>query len=157
MYCIPNWDQIGSATVHPVREARRAQHDQTPFSAHYCASSHIFTAMEPLFSENRDYFIKRIQDLESSSILSKKIGPSETVAETPDTAVCVRIRPLAEHEINQDHVKGVLTDNYSVVNIHEPRRKVNGKPDLNVLTRLLAFLQEKNDLEMLTGFVEFVF
>jgi len=32
----------------------------------------------------------------------------------------------------QEHVKGVLTDNHEVVNIHEPRRRVNSKPDLNV-------------------------
>ena len=88
--------------------------------------------MDQIFFENREYFVKRIQDLESSSNSSKNKGGAETATETPDTAVCVRIRPLTDHEIQQEHIKGVLTDNYEVVNIHEPRRRVNSKPDLNV-------------------------
>jgi kinesin family member 2/24 len=88
--------------------------------------------MDQIFFENRDYFVKRIQGLETSSNPSKKKEGTETPTETPDTAVCVRIRPLTDHELKQEHVKGVLTDNYEVVNIHEPRRKVNSKPDLNV-------------------------
>lgn len=90
--------------------------------------------MDTIFFENRGYFAKRIQDLESStSISSTKSEESGTSTEAPDTAVCVRIRPLTEYELNKEHVKGVLTDNYEVVNIHEPRRKVNSKPDLTVL------------------------
>lgn len=92
--------------------------------------------MDQIFFENRDYFVKRIQDLESSSTSNNKKGDTGTATVTPDTAVCVRIRPLTNHEIKQDHVKGVLTDNYEVVNIHEPRRKVNSKPDLNVRSLL---------------------
>lgn len=88
--------------------------------------------MDQIFFENRDYFVKRIRDLETLFISSKKKGSAETLTEAPDTAVCVRIRPLTDHEVKQEHVKGVLTDNYEVVNIHEPRRKVNSKPDLNV-------------------------
>jgi hypothetical protein len=88
--------------------------------------------MDQMFFENRDYFVKRIRELETSSTSSKKKGSAETPTETPDTAVCVRIRPLTDHEVKHEHIKGVLTDNYEVVNIHEPRRKVNSKPDLNV-------------------------
>lgn len=88
--------------------------------------------MDQIFFENRDYFIKRIRDLEASSTSIKDKGSTETLTETPDTAVCVRIRPLTDHEVKKEHIKGVLTDNYEVVNIHEPRRRVNSKPDLNV-------------------------
>lgn len=87
--------------------------------------------MDTLFFENRDYFSQRINDLDSSSIQNKYIENPDIPKENPDTAVCVRIRPLTDHETKQDHIKGVLTDNYEVVNIHEPRRRVNGKPDLN--------------------------
>lgn len=88
--------------------------------------------MDTYFFENKDYFAKRIQELE---ILSKKARTVETLdtdAEVPDTAVCSRIRPLTEEEIGWDHIQGVLRDNFGAANIYEPRRKVNGKPDLNV-------------------------
>jgi len=108
--------------------------------------------MDSIFFENRDYFVKRMQDLDSSSVSrEEEFRHSKTVTESPDTAVCVRIRPLTEHEIKQGHVKGVLTDNLSVANIHEPRRKVRGKPDLDVLT----LSQDKP--QTLTKSLEFVF
>ena len=71
--------------------------------------------MDQIFFENRDYFIKRIRDLEASSTSIKDKGSTETLTETPDTAVCVRIRPLTDHEVKKEHIKGVLTDNYEVV------------------------------------------
>ena len=89
--------------------------------------------MENIFFENRQYFEERIRNLEKgANALNTNTNGSEASTETPDTAVCVRIRPLTDHEIKQDHIIGVLTDNHEVVSIHEPRIKINSKPDLNV-------------------------
>jgi len=86
--------------------------------------------MESFIFENRDYFLKRIHQLESSRP-SSQTGeiPAEASAET---SVCVRIRPLTEHEIEENHLEGVLGHDYGVANIYEPRRRFNGKPDLIV-------------------------
>jgi kinesin family member 2/24 len=88
--------------------------------------------MDTFFFENRDFFANRIQELEILSKSARTAGILEATAEVPDTAVCVRIRPLTEEEIGWDHIQGVLKDNFGAANIYEPRRKVNGKPDLNV-------------------------
>jgi kinesin family protein 2/24 len=88
--------------------------------------------MDSYFFENRDFFVNRIQQLESTSRAVQTIDDSGESAAVPDTAVCVRIRPLTEQEIKKDHIQGVLRDNFGAVNIYEPRRKVIGKPDLNV-------------------------
>lgn len=88
--------------------------------------------MESLFLENRDYFSKRIQQLETSfndPTLSKNEGIE---AEHPETSVCVRVRPLTENEKEFDHIAGVFGRGSGVVNIYETRRKVNKKPELNV-------------------------
>jgi kinesin family protein 2/24 len=105
--------------------------------------------MDSLFFENRDYFEKRIQDLESSSIPKGFTEESRPSTEAPDTTVCVRIRPLTGHEIKQNYIKGVLTDNHEVVNIHEPRRKVNSKPDLNVGYSWISYLPGGQELFVL--------
>jgi kinesin family protein 2/24 len=84
------------------------------------------------FFENRDFFASRIQQLENTSNSIETIEPSEISAEVPDSAVCVRIRPLTNEEIGQYHIHGVLRDNFGAANIYEPRRKVNSKPDLNI-------------------------
>jgi hypothetical protein len=88
--------------------------------------------MDAYFFENRDFFANRIQELEILSKSARKVEIPEVSIEVPDTAVCVRIRPLTEEEIGWDHIQGVLRDNFGAANIYEPRRKVNGKPDLNV-------------------------
>jgi kinesin family protein 2/24 len=90
--------------------------------------------MDSYFFENREFFAHRIQQLENTSNSIQTIEPSEITlpAEVPDTAVCVRIRPLTNEEIGQDHIQGVLRDNFGAANIYELRRKVNSKPDLNV-------------------------
>lgn len=88
--------------------------------------------MDTYFFENRDFFANRIQELEILSKSARTVGIPEETVEVPDTAVCVRIRPLTEEEIGWDHIQGVLKDNFGAANIYEPRRKVNGKPDLNV-------------------------
>jgi kinesin family protein 2/24 len=88
--------------------------------------------MDSYFFENRDFFASRIQQLENTSNSIQTIEPSEISGEVPDTAVCVRIRPLTNEEIGQHHIQGVLRDNFGAANIYEPRRKVNSKPDLNV-------------------------
>jgi kinesin family protein 2/24 len=88
--------------------------------------------MDTYFFENRDFFANRIQELEILSKSARTIEPLDESAEAPDTAVCVRIRPLTEEEIGWDHIQGVLRDQFGAANIYEPRRKVNGKPDLNV-------------------------
>jgi len=80
--------------------------------------------MDTYFFENRDFFANRIQELEILSKSARTIEPLDESAEAPDTAVCVRIRPLTEEEIGWDQ--------FGAANIYEPRRKVNGKPDLNV-------------------------
>lgn len=89
--------------------------------------------MDQIFFENRDYFVKSIEDLDTWLTSSKKNRRIEAPTETPDTAVCVRIRPLSGFEVKKEHIKGILTDNYETVGIHEPKRKIaNRKPDLNV-------------------------
>ncbi|KAF4625678.1 hypothetical protein G7Y89_g12487 [Cudoniella acicularis] len=87
--------------------------------------------MDSFYYENKDYFDQRIQQVESSSRASQAIRNFETLAEAPDTAVYARIRPLTEREIEESHIRGVLPDSFNVASVHEPRRKVNGKPDLN--------------------------
>jgi kinesin family protein 2/24 len=86
--------------------------------------------MDALYFDNQEYFAQRMLDLEATS---KPITSTEKPAEyeAPDTSICVRIRPLMDSEIKKKHVKGILTDNSQVVNLHEPRRRVNSKPDLN--------------------------
>jgi kinesin family member 2/24 len=88
--------------------------------------------MDAYFFENRDFFANRIQELEILSKSAPTLETAEQSTEVPDTAVCVRIRPLTEEEIGWDHIQGVLRDNHGAANIYEPRRRVNGKPDLNV-------------------------
>jgi len=88
--------------------------------------------MDTYFFENRDFFAKRIQELEILSKAARTVEAPDESAEVLDTAVCVRIRPLTEEEIGWDHIQGVLRDQFGAANIYEPRRKVNGKPDLNV-------------------------
>lgn len=44
----------------------------------------------------------------------------------------MRILPFTDREVKQDHIRGILTDNHEVVNIHQLSRKVNSKPDLKV-------------------------
>jgi kinesin family member 2/24 len=92
--------------------------------------------MDAYFFENRDFFANRIQELEALAKSARAAESSDLTAEFPDTAVCVRIRPLTEEEIGWDHIQGVLRDNFGAANIYEPRRKVNGKPDLNVRCNL---------------------
>ena len=88
--------------------------------------------MDSFFFENRDFFANRIHLLETSSKSLQTIEGSDVPVEAPETAVCVRIRPLTEHEAEQGHIQGVLRNNSGAANIYEPRRKVNSKPDLNV-------------------------
>jgi kinesin family protein 2/24 len=88
--------------------------------------------MDAYFFENRDFFANRIEELEILSRSSRTVESSDPSKGVHDTAVCVRIRPLTEEEIGWDHIQGVVRDNFGAANIYEPRRKVNGKPDLNV-------------------------
>ncbi len=112
--------------------------------------------MDSYFFENRDFFANRIQELEILSKSARRIDSSEPTPEVPDTAVCVRIRPLTEEEIGWDHIQGVLRDNYGAANIYEPRRRVNGKPDLNVSNRprnLSVSRKQNNLLDLLTSII----
>lgn len=95
--------------------------------------------MDSFFFDNREFFANRIQQLETSSRSAQAVETSDISADAPDTAVCVRIRPLTEQEVEKDHIQGVLRDNLGAANIYEPRRKVNGKPDLNVHQRVPCF------------------
>ena len=88
--------------------------------------------MDSYFFENREFFADRIQSLESLSKPAPIFEDPQVALDVPDTAVCVRIRPLTKNEIGQDHIQGVLRDDLGAANIYEPRRKINGKPDLNV-------------------------
>lgn len=88
--------------------------------------------MDSFFLEYRDYFLKRIQQLEAKS---NGHGPPETeepFRETLEASVCVRIRPLTEHEREHKRIEGVLGHRFNVANIYEPKKKFNGKPELNV-------------------------
>jgi kinesin family protein 2/24 len=103
--------------------------------------------MDTYFFENRDFFANRIQELEILSKSSRAVESLETSAEVPDTAVCVRIRPLTEEEIGWDHIQGVLRDSHGAANIYEPRRRINGKPDLRVSTSISRSISSKLRLE----------
>jgi kinesin family protein 2/24 len=88
--------------------------------------------MDSLFFEYRDYFLKRIQQLEPTTNGHKLPETEEPFRERPETSVCVRIRPLTEHERENNHIEAVLGHELGVANIYEPKKKFNGKPELNV-------------------------
>ena len=88
--------------------------------------------MDPFIFEYRDYFLKRIHQLESTTNEHRTPENEEPLRETPETSVCVRIRPLTEYEREHNHIEGVLGHNLGVANIYEPKKKFNSKPELNV-------------------------
>ena len=90
--------------------------------------------MDTLFFENREYYVNRLQTLNASPKPSPPLDVSEISADSSDTTVCVRIRPLSHQEITDNHIQGVAGQSGGIANIYEPRKKVNGKPDLNVGT-----------------------
>jgi kinesin family member 2/24 len=88
--------------------------------------------MDSFIFENRDFIATRIRQLEISSKSPPSVDIYNGSAEVTDTAVCVRIRPITENEVEQGHIQGVLSGNSWTANIYEPRRKVRGKPEINV-------------------------
>jgi kinesin family protein 2/24 len=111
--------------------------------------------MDAYFFENRDFFANRIEELEILSRSSRTVESSDPSKEVHDTAVCVRIRPLTEEEIGWDHIQGVVRDNFGAANIYEPRRKVNGKPDLNVRISHAQYWSVVRDPTTCSGFANF--
>jgi kinesin family member 2/24 len=88
--------------------------------------------MDTLFFEHREYYVKRLQQLNAPSKTDPPLEVSETSTDSSDTAVCVRVRPLSEAEISDHHIQGIVGQSGGIANIYEPRKKINGKPDLNV-------------------------
>lgn len=88
--------------------------------------------MDAFFFEYRDFFSKRIKQMEADCIGKVDPHDEETVIDQQETSVCVRIRPLNETERDAQHVAGVIGHRNGAVNLYEPRRKINKKPDLNV-------------------------
>lgn len=76
--------------------------------------------------------MNRLQQLKASSKAGSPLEVLETLSDSSDTAVCVRIRPLSEAEISDHHIQGIVGQSGGLANIYEPRKKINGKPDLNV-------------------------
>lgn len=99
--------------------------------------------MDTYVHENREYFQKRIHQLNTTETSGKDSGNIDRDTEVPDTSVCVRIRPLSELEIENGHIEGVLPHDYGIAKIYEPRKKVRGKPDLNV-QRPVSFQKANN-------------
>lgn len=86
--------------------------------------------MDAFFFEYRDFFLKRVKQIEAASI--SKTNDKEPPVEQQETSVCARIRPLTQTERDAQHFEGVKGHQNGAVNLYEPRRKINGKPDLNV-------------------------
>jgi kinesin family member 2/24 len=111
--------------------------------------------MDAYFFENRDFFANRIEELEILSRSSRTAESSDQSTEVHDTAVFVRIRTQKEEEIGWDHIQGVLRDNFEAANIYEPRRKVNGKPDLNVRISHAQYWSVVRDPTTCSGLAKF--
>ena len=92
----------------------------------------IYRKMDACFFEYRDYFQKRIKQIEIPANKNKATIYKKPNGETPDSLICARIRPLTAHELEKKHIEGVLGHHDGGVNIYEPRRKVKSKPELNV-------------------------
>lgn len=75
--------------------------------------------------------MNRLQQIDASSKPSLPLG-AESANDPSDTAICVRIRPLSQQEIADKHIQGVAGQSGGIANIYEPRKKIKGKPDLNV-------------------------
>jgi kinesin family protein 2/24 len=88
--------------------------------------------MDSFFFEYRAHFLKNIKQIELNAYEHEIPAIDKPPIETPDTSVCVRIRPITEHEKKNKHIQGVFEHSNGVVHIYEPRRRVNGKPELNV-------------------------
>lgn len=88
--------------------------------------------MDNFCLENRDYFSKRIQELESTSNGYEVLESPADIDHAPDVSIRVRIRPFTEYEKECNHFVGVSMQQSGAVNIYEPRRKINGKPEVNV-------------------------
>ena len=88
--------------------------------------------MESLFFEHREYYVNRLQQLDISFKSGPPLEVLETSTDSSDTTVCVRIRPLSEQEIIKNYIQGVSGQSGGTAKIYEPRKKINGKPDLNV-------------------------
>lgn len=84
--------------------------------------------------ENKDYFLEQVSLFKPPRTQKDKdrVISKENLAGT-DTIIATRIRPLLEHETTKGHVVGVVARGVdNCADVHELRKKVNGRPALTV-------------------------
>ncbi|KAG0647366.1 Diatom spindle kinesin-1 [Hyphodiscus hymeniophilus] len=87
--------------------------------------------MNSFFSEYRTRFLKLIEQSELDAHEREVPEFDNPAMGTPDTLVCVRIRPMTDQEKENEHIQGVFEHAKGVVHLYEPRRRTNGKPEVN--------------------------
>lgn len=98
--------------------------------------------MDDFFLANKQFYLDEVAKFNTKSSKASPASSSTTKPSDPnedvlDTTISVRVRPLLPHELEAGHVPGayIARDDFGgVVNLHELRKKVVGKPALTTST-----------------------